>query len=128
MPGVDINWWAVIVAAAINMAIGAVWYSPALFGKQWAHLLGKKAGDMGDANKGYAITGVGALLQAWILSHFVSYAGDLTFWRGLVTGFWLWVGFVAIIMAGAMVFEGRSWKLWKINAGYYFVVLLITGG
>lgn len=128
MPGVDINWWAVLVAAAINMAIGAVWYSPALFGKEWAHLLGKKVGDMGDANRGYAITAIGALIQAWILAHLVRYAGDLSFWRGLVTSFWLWLGFVAIVMAGAMVFEGRSWKLWKINAGYYFVVLLITGG
>ncbi|MGH7157098.1 MAG: DUF1761 domain-containing protein [Candidatus Saccharimonadales bacterium] len=128
MPGVDINWWAVIVAAAINMAIGAVWYSPLLFGKKWAHLLGKKIGDMGDANTGYAVTAIGALLQAWILAHLVRYAGDLTFWRGLVTGFWIWLGFVAVVMAGAIVFEGRSWKLWKLNAGYYFVVLLITGG
>jgi len=27
-----------------------------------------------------------------------------------------------------MVFEGRSWHLWKINAGYFLVVLLINGG
>ena len=128
MPGVNINWWAVVVAAAINMAIGAAWYSPALFGKKWAHLLGKKVGDMGDANTGYMVAAVGALAQAWILAHFVTYAGDLTFWKGAVSGFWLWLGFVAIIMAGGLVFEGRPWKLWNINAGYYLLVLLINGG
>ena len=35
MPSVDINWWAVLAAAVINMVIGAIWYSPSGFGKPW---------------------------------------------------------------------------------------------
>lgn len=128
MPEVNINWVAVIVAAAINMAIGAAWYSTGVFGKQWAKLLGKKVGDMGDANTGYAVTAAGAIIQAFVLAHFVRYALADTFWEGLVTGFWLWLGFVAVVMASTLVFEGRPWKLWKINAGYLLVVLLINGG
>ncbi len=127
MPNIDINWLAIVVAAAINMAIGALWYSPALFGKQWAKLHGKKVGDMGEGNMGYLVTAVGALIQAWVLVHFVRYAGSITFWKGAITGFWLWVGFVAVVMAGSLIFEGKPWKLWRINAGYYLVVLLING-
>lgn len=129
MPSVDINYWAVLVAAAVNMGVGAAWYSGSLFGKQWAKAIGGKIEDMkARANQGYSISIVGALVMAFILSHFVSYAGSTTFADGLVTGFWLWLGFIAFIVASTVVFEGRNWKLWQINAGYWLVVLLINGG
>lgn len=128
MPEVDINWLPVIVATIINMAVGFLWYSKSLFGKQWAKETGKKLEEMTGAGSGYAITAVGALVQAYVLAHFVIYAGADTFADGMVTGFWLWLAFVAIVMATNVVFEGRSWKLWQVNAGYFLVVLLFNGG
>ena len=128
MPDVDINIWAVIVAAVVNMVAGTIWYSKGLFGKEWAKLTGRKLEDMSGGGMGYGVAAVGALLQAYILAHFVTYAGATTFWDGLVTGFWLWLGFVAVVTAVHLVFEGRPWALWKINAGYFLVVLLINGG
>jgi hypothetical protein len=132
MPTVDINWLAVIVAAAINMIVGALWYSNRLVAREWMKLVGKKAEDMdkmrSQAGPGYAIAAVGALIQTWVLAHFVQYTGATTFWRGLVTGFWLWLAFVGVTLAVGLIFEGRSWHLWKINAGYFLVVLLINGG
>lgn len=125
MPSVDINYWAVLVAAVVTMAVGAVWYSPLLFSKAWIKLTGRK--DMQGGQTGYLVTAVGALLQAWILVHFVQYAGSTTVWEGLVTGFWLWLAFVAVVMTTNYVFEGRPWKLWQINAGYFLVVMLING-
>ncbi len=128
MPHVDINYLAVVVAAAINMVVGAVWYSPALFAKQWSALVGRKMEDMRkNAGPGYAISAVGALLQAWILSYFVSYAQADTAVKGAVVGFWLWVGFVAITQGVNTVFAGTRKKLWAINTGYFLVVLLING-
>jgi hypothetical protein len=128
MPSVDVHWLAVIVAAVVNMVVGAVWYSKPLFAKEWSKLTGRKMEDMGGGGMGYGVAFVGALIQAWILAHFVVYAGSTSFTDGLVTGFWLWLGFVAVATAVNMVFEGRSWNLWKINAGYFLVVLLINGG
>lgn len=128
MPSIDVHWLAVIVAAVVNMGLGYVWYSKSLFGKQWAKLTGRKIEEMSGGSTGYGVATVGALVQSWILAHFVIYAGSDTFWRGLVTGFWLWLGFIAITLAMGIVFEGRSWMLWKINAGYFLVILLINGG
>lgn len=128
MPDVDINWIAVIVAAVVNMVVGAVWYSKSLFANEWAKLTGRKIEQMGDGSTSYVITFIAALVQAWVLAHFVAYAAADTFAEGLVTGFWLWLGFVAVAVAVNYVFEGRSWNLWKINAGYFLVVLLINGG
>ena len=128
MPEVDINLWAVLVAAVISMAVGAVWYSKDIFGRQWAKVTGRKLEDMSGGGSGYGVASIGALIQAYILAHFVQYTGAVTFWDGVVTGFWLWLGFVAVVIAVNMVFEGRSWMLWRINAGYFLVVLLINGG
>src|SRR6478609_1324210 len=125
MPSVDINWWAVIAATVINMIAGSVWYLPAVFGKAWEKAThAKMKGD----NTAYAITAVAALIQSWILVHFVRYAGATTFWKGLQIGFWLWLAFVAIIMLTTVFFEGRSWTIWKINAGYWLLVLVVNGG
>jgi hypothetical protein len=126
MPSVDINWLAVAVAAVINVVVGSLWYAPVLFGKQWQKVTGKRAGEMGNGNLGYAVTILGSLLQAFILVHFVRYAGALTAVRGAEVGFWIWLGFVAVTSLVHQVFEGRPWRLWQINAGYFLVVLVIN--
>ena len=128
MPSVDLNYMAIVAAAVVNMVVGAVWYSPALFAKQWAALTGRKMNEMGNGAQGYVLTAIGALVQAWILSHIVSYAGADTAVKGAMVGFWLWVGFVAITQGVNMVFAGTRKKLWAINTGYFLVVLLINGG
>src|SRR5438105_4505695 len=128
MPSVDINWWAVIVAVLVNMAVGMVWYSKVLFSKDWMRATGRKMEDMSGGGQGYLFTAAAALVQAWILAHFVHYAGSDTFGEGLLTGFWLWLAFIGITMATNYMFENRPWRLWQINAGYFLVVLLINGG
>lgn len=128
MPSVDINYWAVLVATIVNMVVGSIWYSKALFGKEWAKLVGKKFEDMQGAGPSYAITTVAAFIQAWVLAHFIVYAGSNTFWEGVVTAFWLWLAFTAVVLATNIVFEGRPWRLWQINANYFLLVLVINGG
>ncbi|HLC91653.1 MAG TPA: DUF1761 domain-containing protein [Candidatus Saccharimonadales bacterium] len=132
MPSVDINWLAIIAAVAINMVIGAIWYSPVMFAKDWAKLTGRKMNEMGDGTKGYILTTIGAFVQALVLLHFVTYAAF--FWPtynnvsvGLLTATWAWLGFVAIPQGVNMVFANTRKKLWAINTGYFLVVLLING-
>ncbi len=36
----QINYWAVVVAAVVAFVVGAVWYSPLLFGKTYMELRG----------------------------------------------------------------------------------------
>jgi hypothetical protein len=130
---VDVNWLAVVVAAGINMVIGALWYSPVLFAKPWTKLVGKKMEDLqGNAGPGYGVAVVGALLQAYILRHFVAFAAGAyptysDVMIGFLTGLWLWLGFVAVVGAVNTVFAGRPWKLWAIDTGYFLVVLVANG-
>lgn len=129
---VDVNWLAVVAAVVVNMVVGFVWYSPALFAKEWAKLTGRKMDQMGDGTKGYILTTIGAFVQAYILLHFVSYTkayypGYSNVEAGLLTGLWAWLGFVLIPQGVNTVFAGTRKKLLGINTGYFLVVLLING-
>ena len=121
----DINYWAVLVAAVINMVVGATWYSPMVFGKAWAKLSGQKMEDM-KATPSYVVTTVAALVQAWLLAVLVHSLGLITAMHGLTLGLLVWAGFVATTSLGDTVFGDRPFKLWQLNNGYYLVVLVIN--
>ncbi|HSX45029.1 MAG TPA: DUF1761 domain-containing protein [Candidatus Saccharimonadales bacterium] len=130
---VTINWWAVVAAVIVNMVVGAIWYSPAMFAKEWSKLTGRKMNEMGDGMRGYIFTAVGALLQAIILLHFITYARSYYSSNytdamvGLLTAAWAWIAFVAVPQGVNMVFANTRKKLLAINTGYFLVVLLING-
>ncbi len=131
VPIVDINWVAVIVAAIVSMALGAFWYSPAGFGKQWVALMGftdqqQKAMKKG-AGKAYALAFIGALITSAVLAMLVDWAQAITMIDGAKVGFWIWLGFVATTMAGMMLWEGKPMKLYTLNSGYHLVNFILMG-
>jgi|SRR3989344_1339772 len=129
-----INYWAVLVAAIIHMVLGALWYSPSYgFGNIWMKLSGlnrKKMNAMKKKGmtKAYILAFVSALVLNYILANFIGYVSAATFVDGMFLGFLIWFGFLVTTMLGMMLWEGKSYKLYLINVGYYLVSLLITGG
>jgi hypothetical protein len=107
-----------------------VWYSPALFAKPWMAIIGLKK----DATKGSSmIAGMIAsficdLILAFILAHIVIWTQAATFGWGALVGFIVWVGFIAAPNLPQGIYEGRPFKLFAINSGYWLVGLLIIGG
>jgi len=53
--GFQVNYLAVVVTAIFMFGLGAVWYSPALFGRKWQKLVGKTDDDLKKANMKEAI-------------------------------------------------------------------------
>lgn len=123
-----INYLAVVVAAIINMGIGALWYSPLLFAKTWAKATGKSMEDMGSGGTGYALTSVGSLIIALFLAYFITQVDAGTFLAGAKIGLLAWVGFVIPTHAANYVFEGRPLNLYAINVGYFLVSFMAMGG
>lgn len=133
MVEVPINYLAVIVAAVANMIIGFLWYGP-IFGKEWIAMMGFTKEQMEEArkksmNKTYALAFVGSLLTAYVLAHALVFASSYMqvygVSAGLSAGFWNWLGFVVPVLLGTVLWEGRSWKLWGLNVGYYLVSILV---
>jgi hypothetical protein len=133
---VPVNYWAVVASAVVMMILGALWYGP-LFGKEWMRLMGMKGPDKMDDKakqammRSYGLMALGALVMSFVLAHTViyaeSYLGTSGVWGGLQAGFWNWLGFVAPVTLGTVLWEGKPWKLWFINVGYYLVGLLVIG-
>lgn len=126
----QINYWAVLVSAAVALVIGAIWYSPLAFGKQWRALLGLATSDKPTKNQQariYFNTFLAFLVTCYILAHFVDYVQATTVAEGLVTGVWTWLGFVATYSIINQQNERQPLMLWLINAGYFLITLAIAG-
>jgi hypothetical protein len=44
-----------------------------------------------------------------------------------MTGFWVWLGYIASYVLTSVAFENRSWKYYFINTGYWLVGALMMG-
>ena len=128
MPVVIINWMAVVVAALVAMAIGAIWYSPPIFGKRWMGLLHKNQKSLSKGGvQAYVAVGIILLIESYVLAHIVSYSGAVSAFEGAQTGFWVWLGFAAAASLLTYVIERRSKKLWLLDATYQLIVLVVMG-
>ena len=75
----------------------------------------------------YLINFIGALVMAYILAHIVKFAGAMDLWGGLQVGLWIWLGFIATVALGSILWEGKSVRLYLINVLYYLVQLSAMG-
>ncbi|MDA1197136.1 MAG: DUF1761 domain-containing protein [Nanoarchaeota archaeon] len=127
-----LNWYAIVGAGVINMVLGGFWYSPLLFGKQWVKLMGFSKGDIAKMKKKpmggtFAAGFIASLVMAYVLAHFVTYTQAVGPVMGAITGFWIWLGFIAPVIIGSVLWEGRSTRLYLLNVSYWLVLLLING-
>lgn len=121
-----VNYLAVVVAAVVAFVIGGIWYGP-VFGKRWMALLARPRDQMGQAPVGFALGGVAALVNAWVLAFLAVNANVTGALDGIVLGFFAWLGLMATITATQAVFEGRSWKLWLLNNAHNVLVQAVMG-
>lgn len=129
MPTAEINYLAVLIGAVISMVLGSIWYAPSVFGNGWMAAVGKKASDVNKSKVGpmYALTVIIALILSYVMAHFVDYVGATDWMEGAQTGFWAWLGFVATSYGVTLLFEGKPFKLFAINAGYHLVEFVLIG-
>lgn len=135
---VPVNYLAVIVAAIAQMALGFVWFGP-LFGKQWTALMGWSEAEMAAGKekmksegwKTYGLQAIGSLVMAYVLAHVLVFASTYMqvsgFQAGLSSAFWMWLGFIAPVGLGVVLWDGKPWKLFFLQSGYYLVGLLVMG-
>ena len=129
MNDIIVNYWAVLLASLSSMALGFLWYSPALFGTKWAKL-GKIEVGKGGATSGYIIGFVSSLIISYILAHFIQltaagFGTPVTIQSAISTAFWAWLGFFATVATGEITWEMKPWGYWFIVAGYWLIALVL---
>ena len=123
----NLNYPSIIVAALIYMAVGALWYSPKLFGKTWLHSMGHHKEEIQGVGVAYAGAFVGALVTAFVLSLFIHQMHAFTAWKGACIGFWAWLGFVVPTHLGSVLWNKKSWQVFFIHIGCMLVTLILVG-
>lgn len=152
----EINFLALLAAAASSLFVGFIWYSPKVFGIAWMRAAGMTEDKMKSGNMAL-IFGL-SLLFAFFISFELQFltihqtgalgmvGGDLTnalpsyeafmsdygnafrtFKHGALHGFMAGLFFAFPIMAINAMFERKSWKYILINSGYWLVCLTIIG-
>ncbi len=122
-----VNYLAVVAAAVAAFAVGAWWYSPIGFGKQWMALMGINPDGMKQMPlspvQAMMLGAVGALLTAYVLALMLTWLGVSGLSESLQLGLVLWLGFIVPVVAGSWLWEGKSPKLFAFNAAYQLVAL-----
>ncbi len=132
MPTANVNIVAVLVAALLTFVLGAFWYSPLLFARQWMQAQGytpdkieqmKKRG----MTRAYAVSVLCYVVMAYVVALLASYTNATTLVQGLWLGFLTWLGFAATIGLTANMFSEKPIAAWVIDAGYQFAYLVLMG-
>ena len=134
-PVIHLNWLAIVAALASSIVIGFLWYGPIL-GNAWMREMSIAPDFKPDAallKRSMALMLISALLTAVVLACAIELMRPST-WKagkdapnaiyGFYVAFFTWIGFYVPMLLGGVAWEGRSWKLFGINAGYHFVTLL----
>ena len=123
------NYFAVLVAAIVNMVMGGLWYSPLLFAKPWMALNNMTPESMKSVNPVplYAQSFAATLVSYFILAMAINSLNITTAMDGLKTGFCVWLGFITTVQFTANVFSPKKIQAYLIDTGYQLIATLIAG-
>jgi hypothetical protein len=131
MSEMDVNWLAIIVAAVAAFAIGALWYSPVLFARQWmaahGHTPEKLAAMQSSMGKTYAFSFITYVIMAMVIALFVGLTGASTAIQGIVLAVLAWLGFGFTIGLNTNLYSGKPAAAFMIDAAYQFVHVIVMG-
>lgn len=123
----NLNWLAVGAGTLASFAVGALWYSPAMFAKPWTEAVGLSPEHMAQAN-------VPALLAVSVLLSFVTAIGlglllppHAGWFTGLFAGLGVGIAFVIPATLQSALYERRSGTLIGINCGHQLLSMAATG-
>lgn len=131
MPQFDVNWLAIIVAAVAAFAIGALWYSPVLFARQWmaahGHTPEKLAAMQSSMGKTYAFSFITYVIMAMVIALLMGLTGGSTAIQGVVLAVLAWLGFGFTIGLNTNLYSAKPAAAFMIDAGYQFVHVIVMG-
>ena len=124
----QINYFAVLAAAASTFVLGGLWWSPLLFQKAWMRANGftEEKLQEGSMAKIFGVSFVLTVVMAFNLAMFLA-GPDTTVASGATAGVLAGGGWVALGIAVVALFERRSLTYVLVNGGYFVVAFAVMG-
>jgi uncharacterized protein DUF1761 len=124
-----VNYLAVVIAAVVSFIFGGIYYR--VLAEHWMKAVGisKKSMDKKASHTPLIITIIAELIMAWVLAGLVGHLGpgQVTVQNGIVSGAFVWLGFVATTLVVNNAFGMRKPVLSLIDGAYWLAVLAIMG-
>lgn len=121
----EIDYVSVIVAALVSFGWGGLWY--AVLSRAWLAARKRDPASVKPAPMPLIVSFVCLLVMAWVLAGLVGHIGAVGTGHGILTGFLLWLGFVATTLTVNHRFQDDGWDLTAIDAGHWLGGLVIMG-
>ena len=122
----DVNVWAVLACGVGSLVLGGLWYSPALFGKQWQKLARLSDEQMAGSNaRIFGLAFVLSLVAAYVFAMFLG--REMGVGPATAAGASAGLCWVAASFAINYLFERRPLPLWLINGGYHTLQFTMFG-
>lgn len=130
-----INFGAVLVAAIVAFVLGFLFHGP-VSGKLWMklaniHPTGKeKLSDMlPQMALNFAVNLITSFVMAmiFVLVFTSPLMGPAIWYRGIIMGIWLWLGFIVTTTSIGVIWMGHSKKLWLFEAVCSLIVMGTMG-
>jgi len=126
-----INYLAVLVATVAGFAFGAAYYMS--LSRPWLAAMGKTREELAAAGKRspapFIVSIVALLIMAWVLAGSIGHLGpgQVTLRNGVISGLFMWLGFVITTLAVNYSFGQRRPMLTIIDGIHWLGVLVIQG-
>jgi hypothetical protein len=125
--------WTLVLAAATSFIFGGFWYG--FLAQRWMDAVGltKERIDNsgGQTPIMLAMTFVCQLVMAWMLAgvilHMAKAGVPATLKNGMLSGVFIWIGFVMTVMIVSHTYSYAKRSLTLIDGGHWLGVLLIQG-
>jgi len=124
-----INYLAIVIAAVAAFAWGAGYYMT--LSTQWLAATGMTKEELAGKRSPvpFVISFVALLVMGWVLAGLIGHlgAGQVTAKNGIISGLFVWLGFVATTVFVNNAYPGRKYTLSTIDSLHWLGVLVIEG-
>jgi len=122
------NYLAILVAAIVAFIIGAIYYSA--LSKPWMKAAkidpsGSKPPMLWLLVNSFVMELILAFVTAGMIGHLGS--GEVTLANGIISGLFIWAGFIFTTLSINQRYQGFGWDLTLIDGGHWLLVMIGIG-
>ena len=123
-----LNYLAILLAALAAFGWGAIYYMT--LSKQWLAAVGLSKEQMQSRSAApFVISFIALIVMSWVLAGTLGHLGpgQVTVKNGIISGLFLWLGFIVTTVFVNNAYPGRKYSLSVIDSIHWLGVVVIEG-
>ena len=123
-----LNYLAILLAALAAFGWGAIYYMT--LSKQWLAAVGTTKEQMQSRSAApFVISFIALVVMSWVLAGTLGHLGpgQVTVKNGIISGLFLWLGFIVTTVFVNNAYPGRKYSLSVIDSIHWLGVVVIEG-